>query len=409
MSSTQFTETSEMNDIMDRCEALKGKHFSDITDAKGNQYVDLVQEGGGVLGIALAGYTYVLEKAGIRFFSLAGTSAGAINTILLAGLDKIENPKSEKILKILSEKNLFDLVDGKPGVRKIIKKLISKEKGIGWLIAFNVFTLYKALMKRLGLNPGKDFVNWIGGELKKENVDTLQKLLALRKQLPEGLKCDREDNPSVTDLEAKLAVIASDITTHSKADFPRMAKLYWKDVDSINPAQLARASMSIPFFFEPFVVKDTPNAGQKDNEDWKEYAGYNGDVPDKVRFVDGGMLSNFPINIFHREDGGVPRMPTFGARLSTYRQSYSDTDSFMGMNGAMISTMRQIHDYDFLLKNEDYKLLICPIGADKEFNWLDFNMKPQDQIDLFTMGATKAIEFLEGFDWEDYKKKRKEK
>ncbi len=35
---------------------------SDIRDKFGKQYVDLVQEGGGVHGVALAGYTYVLEK-----------------------------------------------------------------------------------------------------------------------------------------------------------------------------------------------------------------------------------------------------------------------------------------------------------------------------------------------------------
>src|SRR5690349_2013771 len=42
------------------------------------EYVDYVQEGGGVLGIALIGYTYVLERLGFRFLKLAGTSAGAI-------------------------------------------------------------------------------------------------------------------------------------------------------------------------------------------------------------------------------------------------------------------------------------------------------------------------------------------
>ena len=38
------------------------QNYSDIVDEFGNQYVDLVQEGGGVLGIALLGYTYVLEE-----------------------------------------------------------------------------------------------------------------------------------------------------------------------------------------------------------------------------------------------------------------------------------------------------------------------------------------------------------
>jgi NTE family protein len=37
---------------------IKYKRFSDIIDNKGNKYVDLVQKGGGVLGVALVGYTY---------------------------------------------------------------------------------------------------------------------------------------------------------------------------------------------------------------------------------------------------------------------------------------------------------------------------------------------------------------
>src|SRR6185437_13130898 len=56
---------------------------SDVLDQYGNQYVNLVQKGGGVLGVALVGYTYILEKMGIRFVRLAGTSAGAINTALM--------------------------------------------------------------------------------------------------------------------------------------------------------------------------------------------------------------------------------------------------------------------------------------------------------------------------------------
>lgn len=57
-----------------------GKVVSDIVSADDEpiQYVDLVQKGGGVLGVALVGYVYVLEQAGIRFLKLAGTSAGAI-------------------------------------------------------------------------------------------------------------------------------------------------------------------------------------------------------------------------------------------------------------------------------------------------------------------------------------------
>src|SRR6185437_10323046 len=68
---------------------------SDGYDDEGNQYVNLVQKGGGVLGIALVGYTYILEKMGIRFVRLAGTSAGAINTALMTVIGDKQEMKSK--------------------------------------------------------------------------------------------------------------------------------------------------------------------------------------------------------------------------------------------------------------------------------------------------------------------------
>ncbi len=395
-----FTENETIKTILGRIP--KDKRYSDIEDAEGNQYVDLVQEGGGTLGIALVGYTYVMEKAGIRFFSLAGTSAGAINTMLMAGLAKIHETKSEKILDILGKKDLFDFVDGDKVVKKAINKVIKKEKGIVWYFVLHGLKIFKILKKKLGLNPGADFETWITTLLDESGVKSLGDLKKLRTQLPDGLK-NVKTGEELTDVQAKLAIITSDITTHTKTDFPRMAELYWADPDGISPAKLVRSSMSIPFFFEPFEVKDLPNKGTVNDAKWYEYARYNGPVPSEVKFVDGGMLSNFPINVFHRTDGGIPTRPTFGARLSTYRQDFSKVDDLLGMSGAMISTMRQIYDYDFLLRNPDYSKLICSIDADGQFNWLDFNMKDKDRIKLFNLGASKAVEFLEGFDWEAYK------
>src|ERR1700709_2802299 len=88
LSSDDFTNHPEVLNCVKQLEAAfpaGGKPFivSDVLDAEGNQYVNLVQKGGGVLGVALVGYTYILEKMGIRFIRLAGTSAGAINTALM--------------------------------------------------------------------------------------------------------------------------------------------------------------------------------------------------------------------------------------------------------------------------------------------------------------------------------------
>jgi NTE family protein len=388
---------------------LDKKHYTDIVDASGNQYVDLVQEGGGVLGIALTGYTYILEKAGIRFFNLAGTSAGAINTMLIAAIGKPGEPVSEKILKILSNKDLSEFVDGDKRTRRLIQRYIENKPCLKFHIILNSFSIWRTLKRRLGINPGKAFEQWIADLLTEFNVDSLYDLTRFRSQVPPLF--DRSDNYAELIRIPEIQIIAADITTKSKVIFPEMAGLYWADPDNVSPSKFVRASMSIPFFFFPFEVRDIPNAGgfedpllTKTETNWRRHTGYRGIIPDVVRFIDGGILSNFPINAFHRRS--VPKKPTFGVKLSTWRGSYSETDHLGGMAAAMIGTMRQLHDYDFIRNNPDYNNLICYINADDEFNWLDFNMPPAKQVELFTLCARKAFQFLEEFDWEQYKRTR---
>lgn len=404
----EFLENAELKELMSSVDEIVSskKRFSDVEDEQGNQYVDLVQEGGGVLGIALVGYTYILEKAGIRFYSLAGTSAGAINTMMIAALGPLDEPKSEKILEVLSNKDLFDLVDGGSAVRKLVQKAIQGESGIGWVITWNIRRFYRLLTKRLGLNPGNDFEKWITDELKKANIRSMGDIEQLRRQQPKGLK--HVSGADISSMSPKLAIIAADITTHSKIEFPRMSELFYADPQAVLPASLVRTSMSIPIFFEPVTIKEIPNHGASQDKKWVEHCSYHGPVPPAVSFVDGGLLSNFPINVFHRRDGSVPRKPTFGVRLSTYRREYSRINALMPMMGAMISSMRQIHDYDFLKRNPDYSQLICHVNADKDFNWLDFGINRDEQVKMFVHGAREAVNFLKKFEWEKYKNTRKE-
>lgn len=87
------------------------------------------------------------------------------------------------------------------------------------------------------------------------------------------------------------------------------------------------------------------------------------------------------------------------------------------MTGAIISTMRQLHDYDFLLRNRDYKQLICNIDCDAEkdengntkFRWLDFNMRPELKVELFLLGAKRGLEFLDKFNWYEYRSMREDR
>jgi NTE family protein len=74
----------------------------------------------------------------------------------------------------------------------------------------------------------------------------------------------------------------------------------------------------------------------------------------------------------------------------------------------MFDTARYAYDLEFLIKNPDYRHLIGYVDT-ATHNWLDFGLKEDAQVDLFIRGARTACEFLTRFDWEEYKKIRKEK
>lgn len=380
-----------------------GKPFSDIVDGGGNYYVDFVQQGGGVLGLALGGYTYILEQAGIRFYHLGGTSAGAINVLLMASLAGIGESVSVKILDIFAKKNIFDFVDGPPGIKKMIQSEVEGKRGMAWWhLMWNFFRIYRLMKNNLGLNPGDNIETWLGELLKTNNIVTYRDLAELRSK-PVGVRNRLGIDKPIP--KPKIAIITSDITTHTRVELPRMADLYWEDVNKISPVKFVRASMAVPYFYYPFIKRNLPNAGEPATEKWNKFADYYGRIPRKVRFVDGGLLSNFPINVFHID--AVPAKPTFGARLSSFRHGHASTGTFLGFSGALIETMRQIHDYEINLQNPDYRHLICNIAADEEFNWLDFNMSKERQKQLFLLGAQKALDFLHTFDWENYKNIRR--
>lgn len=77
--------------------------------------------------------------------------------------------------------------------------------------------------------------------------------------------------------------MAADITTQTRAVFPEDAGTYWAN-EEVNPAAFVRASMSIPFFFEPFEVSNVPRHGESaaKKEYEKIWKTYNGTIPEKV-------------------------------------------------------------------------------------------------------------------------------
>jgi NTE family protein len=401
MTPKDFTEDPRILALMrDLRERIADKHFSDVIDDAGHQYVDLVMEGGGVLGIALTGYVHVLEELNIRFLGLGGTSAGSINALLMAAAGTIDQAKTDFIFEALANKNLFDFVDGDNDAKDFVKVLIEKKKKMsllwkGWQVIDN-------FNEDFGLNPGNNFYKWVEGLLKSRGILNRIDLQKQMHTLPPGIRHRNTNAPYQG--KHKLALVAADVTTQTKVEFPLMADLYWDDPDKVNPAYFVRASMSIPLFFHPLRIKNIP-ATKEAKDRWFEQVRYIGAVPKEVMFIDGGIMSNFPIDIFH-DHTRVPAAPTFGVKLGVDRTKPNKNETVFQLIGSIFDSARQVHDLDFILRNPDYRLLVSSINTG-DHDWLNFNISDQDKIDLFLRGAETAANFLKDFEWEKYKQLRK--
>lgn len=397
----------ELNEV--RAEGLDRKAYSDTLDAAGNQYVDLVMEGGGVLGVALLGYVFVLERAGLRFLGLGGTSAGSITALVLGALDSPAQPKAERLLQLLADIPMDTFVDGDDDA----KRFAAAMQGGSWIgKLFSAVQVIDNIHNDLGLNPGDAFRAWVRDTLTGFGISTLAQLRERMAMLPAAGLRHRETGDAVEfpPADENLCLIAADLSTETRVELPRMAKLYWRNPDGLHPAEFARASMSVPFFFHPYVIDDVPREPAQ-KALWQQWAGFDehsvrdrqapGDwLPARCLLVDGGVMSNFPIDAFHKP-GRVPRRPTFGVKLQWDDRNHyiSKPETFVGQ---LVNSMRHTLDYEFVKRNPDYQHLVAFIDTSDQ-NWLDFNLDDDARRMLFKRGAQAAVKFLRGFDWTGYK------
>src|SRR3712207_1801249 len=227
---------------------------------------DLVLEGGGVKGIALVGAVAVLEEAGYRVQRVAGTSAGAIvGSLVAAGTPAA---RLAEVMAGLDWRRFQDrsLVDRIPFLGQALSLVLDK-----------------------GLYEGRYLHSWLAEHLAEREVRTFRDLAITREQDP-GSALPPEKS-------YRLSVVVSDVTCGLMRTFPADYDRYGLAADDVPVADAARASASIPFFFEPVTLEDV-----REKRD--------------VVLVDGGMLSNFPVGVFDRRGGGTPRGPTCGIKLS---------------------------------------------------------------------------------------------
>jgi NTE family protein len=263
------------------------------TDDKGMKHLnaDLVLEGGGVKGIGFAGAVLALAEAGYHFKRVAGTSAGAIAATLVAAIEK-----AGKDMSVISDylgQLQFDSFLREGRLRHLAGKM-------------HLATVADAatLMTQMGLYSGDYLAEWLTPILKGLGVATFADLRIT-------------DDPGMSlpeDHQYTLVVHASDISRGELVRLPWDFGYYGVEAETQDVVAAVRASMSIPFFFEPVRFASKPATVKVRQPDGafvdQAYPG------GEVTWVDGGMLANFPIDAFDRVDNGPSRWPTIGIKLS---------------------------------------------------------------------------------------------
>jgi NTE family protein len=325
-------------------------------EAGRQERADLVLAGGGVKGIAHAGVLSVLHEHGYRFERAAGTSAGAIVAALVAA--GMPPPRMQKLLGELDYRAFKD-ASGRDRVPLI---------GPGLSLALED-----------GLYEGEYLREWLGGELSTLGVETFR-----------DLRSDDPDSSLPAEQQYRLVVMAADVTRGELVRLPwDYRDRYGLDPDRQRVADAVRASMSIPFFFEPVRI-----------------AGADGAVS---TLVDGGVLTNFPIGTFDRTDGRTPRWPTFGVTLIPPLPA-GNAKLFPGLGllrrgplhllECLLTTMMVGHDQAELRKPWVAERSI-PVDTER-VNVVDFDIDPAAQQGLYESGRAAGERFLATWNWGDY-------
>jgi NTE family protein len=318
---------------------------------------DLVLAGGGVKGIGHVGAVAALRDAGYTFPRVAGTSAGSIvGALVAAGMSPT---RMAEVVRGLSWQRFRD-----PSVLDRVPLLGP---------AASVLVEY-------GIYEGSYVREWLGNELADLDVTTFADL---RTDEPHG---DADDAEAY-----KLVVMAADITRGELIRLPWDYRSYGLEPDEQLVVDAVRASMSIPIFFEPVTL---------------EHAG-----GESSTLVDGGVLSNYPIDVFDRTDGRMPRWPTFGVTLLP-RMPEGNIQLFpllgpLRRRGlpryleSLITTTVVGRDQGYLakpwVKARTIEVDTAKVGV------VEFDVDDAGENELYENGRTKAASFLGRWDFDAYK------
>jgi NTE family protein len=235
-----------------------------------------------------------------------------------------------------------------------------------------------AILRGTGIYKGDYAHGWVRDQLASLGVSTFG-----------DLAIDDDDLPP--EQRYRLVVSVSDVTTGQLVRLPwDYRRVYGLDPDEQSVADAVRASMSIPFFFQPVTL--TSAEGRTST------------------LVDGGLLSNFPIDTLDRHDGRKPRWPSFGVTVLPNLPDGNDKVIPALAPLRLLGPPHLLEDViTTVLVGRDQAYLNQPwvnaraIRVDStKVGFLDFDITDVDAEALYARGYEAAREFLTTWNWTEY-------
>jgi NTE family protein len=321
---------------------------------------DLVLSGGGVKGIGLVGAVVALMDAGYGVKRVSGTSAGSIVGAIVAAASMDDQLSAEDVKELALQLDYHKFTD--PG-------------GVERLPLLGPSL---AVLRGTGIYKGDYAHDWVRSQLANLGVRTFG-----------DLAVDDDDLPP--ERRYKLVVTVADVTTGQLVRLPwDYRRVYGLDPDEQSVANAVRASMAIPFFFRPVTL--TASSGLTST------------------LVDGGILSNFPIDSLDRHDGRKPRWPSFGVTVLPNLPEGNDKVipalAPLRMLGAphllegVITTALVGRDQAYL--NEPWVSARTVRVDSTDVGFLDFDISDKEIEALYAKGYAATEKFLSTWDWDAY-------
>jgi NTE family protein len=321
---------------------------------------DLVLSGGGVKGVGLVGAVVGLLDAGYVPQRISGTSAGSIVGAIVAAAAHTGALTGAQVKELALQLDYKKFLDPGP---------VERVPLVGPSIA---------LLRGSGIYQGDYIREWIRKQLAGLGVVTFGDLAIDDEELP-------------PEQRYRLVVTVADVTTGQLVRLPwDYRRVYGLDPDEQLVADAVRASMSIPFYFRPVTLTST--------------AGLTSTL------VDGGLLSNFPIDSLDRQDGQAPRWPSFGITLLPNLPDGNDQAipalGALRLLGAphlleeVITTMLVGRDQAYL--NQPWVNARAIRVDSTDVGFLDFDITENEVEAQYLKGHGAAERFLADWNWQAY-------